>query len=206
MKRGVLIKLISASFILFLQIIAAEHQTSPNSFSLEINEVSSLTIQITNTDTEDADPITSANITQIGITLPSSLIFTFGTNSTDSLSDFTNNSATLTWTNISYVAGSSTGGSNTKTFSFNVDAASMGIFNITVNTTNSTGTSIKKIPLTISDSENPEINLVGPANNKTETDGTVLFECDAADNFNLNMITLYIYSSNNTIYCELPYT
>ncbi len=197
-KRG--LDLFFILFLLSLQIIAAEHQISPSSFSKEINTVASFTITITNTDTESELPLVASNITEVSINLPSSLTFVAGTESTDSLSEFTNTSDTLKWVNTSYVVGSENGGSDVKTFSFNANAISLGLFDITVSTKNSTSTITKNTSLTISDATKPEAILRNPSNNAEESDNIVIFECGSTDNFKLSTIVLYIFSNDTVLY------
>jgi hypothetical protein len=198
MKRGVLVGVFLVIAFLSLQIIFAEHLFSPASFSKEINQVSSFSITLNNTDNEDA--LTFSNITEVNITLPAGLTFISDTNSTNSVSFFTNNSATLTWINVSYVIGSFNGGSNLKTFSFSANSISLGSYNIIVKTTNSSSTIENDIPLTIADTTKPVLGLITPTDNEINTNRTVVFKCGSTDNFMLKTVVLYIYLNNTEVY------
>src|SRR3990172_1308521 len=159
MKRGVAI--IFLFLVASLSLISAEISVSPASFSKNINEISSFTVTITNTD---------SNITKVVITLPAGLNFVAGTDSTDSLSTFESISNALKWENSSaggYVIGnSSVAGDNTKYFSFNANATSIGSFNMTIETTLINGSTFEYgIALTVSDSSVPTAILVSPASN-----------------------------------------
>ncbi len=178
------------SFIMSLNFISSEHIISPPSFSVGIAEESQFTITINNSDAD--------NITEVNITLPSSLIFVNGTQSTNSVSEFTNTSDTLSWKNSSYVISSQDLGENVKDFSFNAISTSLGDFNLTVKTTNSTSTIETKISLTIADTGNPEVTLINPSDGIEDNDGILIFECSATDNFELSTLTLYIWDSNNS--------
>lgn len=201
MKRLIIFLFLS---IFLLQIISADHQILPASFSVD-NKTFSFSIQITDTDIESSAPLIVSNITKVNITLPGNMVFISGTNSTDSLSDFANNSFTLMWTNNSYVIGSSNGGDNIKYFSFNItiNSTSPKKSNITVTTMNSTNIIRQNISITISDTTVPEVQLINPDDSVEEDSpgGITSFECSATDNLNLNTIGLYIYSNktNETI-------
>ena len=120
--------------------VSAAHTISPTSFTKEVY-VSSYTITIDNTDA-DTPGVSSANVTNVSLILPSGFTFISGTNSTSSLSTFSSSSNVISWYNISaggYVIGSATGGDNSKTFSFNLNATALGTFNVTIRTHNNTG-------------------------------------------------------------------
>ena len=195
MKRGVVLFLLV--MLVSFSSVSAEHQVSPTSLSGNLGEISQYTVTITNTDTY-ADDGTNTNITSIDITLPSGINFVSDTNSTSSFSTFSNTSTVLTWQNTSYVIGSLTGTDNSKTFIFSVNATSLGSFNISVRTTNSTGNSDRGITLTVSDNEDPKVFLVDPEDDKEDNDGVLIFECNATDNINLDSIALYIWDSNKS--------
>ncbi|MEK6842390.1 MAG: hypothetical protein AABX84_01120, partial [Nanoarchaeota archaeon] len=101
------------------------------------------------------------------------------------------------WENNS-VGGYLIAGGESKTFSFNANATSLGTFNMTVKTKNSTGISEKGIALTVSDTTSPSITLVNPANNNEDTDGVLVFECSANDNYDLDSIALYIWDNSSS--------
>ncbi len=194
MKRGVAI--IFLLLVASLSLISAEISVSPASFSKNINEISSFTVTITNTD---------SNITKVVITLPAGLNFVAGTDSTDSLSTFESISNALKWENSSaggYVIGnSSVAGDNTKYFSFNANATSIGSFNMTIETTLINGSTFEYgIALTVSDSSVPTAILVSPASNAEDTDGVLVFECSAVDDSSLKSLSLHVWKNNSEIH------
>ncbi|MBI4116470.1 hypothetical protein HY449_01870 [Candidatus Pacearchaeota archaeon] len=200
MKRGLNV-LVLVAFLLAFQIVpvSADPSFSPSSFSISPGQNSSFTITITNPDTY-ADTGLATNITRVNITLPSSVVFVSGTESTDSASAFSATANVLSWDNSSYVIGSSTGGDNVKTFSFVANATTLGILAIVVRTMNSTTTTTKNISLTVSDSVAPQVTLVSPENNNEDADGVLVFSCNATDNLALNSMKLAIYFNDSETY------
>ncbi|MEK6819809.1 MAG: hypothetical protein AABY03_01255, partial [Nanoarchaeota archaeon] len=199
MKRGLKFALLFV-LVLNLFLVSAGHQISPTSFTKD-PYVSSYTITIDNPDTYIA-PDTGAltNITNVSIILPSGLTFISGTNSTSSLSIFSSSSSVLSWYNISsggYVIGSATGGDNSKTFSFNLNATTLGTFNVTVRTRNSTGDYDFGVSFKINDTSSPTVVLNSPANNNDDPDGVLVFDCSVTDNYDLDSIALYIWDNSS---------
>ena len=194
MKRG--LKLVLFAFVLFssLSLISADVTVSPISFGTKsIYELNLYNITIVNADTGP-----SGNITEVKINLPSGLIFN-GTSGTNSTSSFSNTSSALSWISTP-VINSSTYGDNVKSFWFYANATSLGTFNIAVNTTNSTGTYTSNIQLAVSDSSLPTITLVSPLANADDTDGVLVFACNATDNLGLSYVGLRIYSNNTELF------
>ncbi len=200
MKRG-LNCLTIVAFLLAFQIVfvSSDPSVSPSSASAIPGQNTSFTITITNPDTY-TDTGLATNITRVNITLPSGVVFVSGTNSTDSASTFSTVANTLSWDNSSYVIGSSTGGDNVKTFSFIANATTLGSFIVAVSMMNSTTTTTKNISLTVSDPSAPTVNLVSPENNAEDSDGVIVFVCNATDNLALNSIKLAIYSNGSETY------
>ena len=119
MKRGLNVFALVAFLLVFQFVfVSADPSVSPSSFSATPGQNSSFTITITNSDTY-TDTGIGTNITKVNITLPSEFTFMSETNGTDSASTFSSASSVLSWDNSSYVIGSSTGGDNVETFSFN---------------------------------------------------------------------------------------
>ena len=199
MKRGLIIAFLFGLFSSLL-FVSADITVSPTSFSEEIYEVSSYTITISNPDTY-LDTGANTNITNVSIIFPSGLTFISGTNSTSSLSIFSSSSSVLSWYNNSvggYVVGSATGGENSKTFSFNLNATSLTTFNVTIRTHNNTGDFDFGVSFKINDTTLPTATLNDPEDNEDDTDGVLVFDCNAADNYDLDSIALYVWNSSDS--------
>ena len=203
MKRGLKV-LALVAFLLAFQFVfvSADPSVSPSSFSATPGQNSSFTITITNSDTY-TDTGIGTNITKVNITLPSEFTFISETNGTDSASTFSSASSVLSWDNSSYVIGSSTGGDNVKTFSFNANATTLGSFTIVVRIMNSTTTTAKNISLTVADASSPQVSLDTPENNYDDNDGVVVFNCNATDNLALSSIKLAVYSNGSETYSNI---
>ena len=198
MKRGLIIAFLFGLFASLL-FVSANHAISPTSFSKE-PYVSSYTITIDNPDTY-LDTGANTNITNVSVILPPQLTFISGTDSTSSLSIFSSSSGVLSWYNIStegYVIGSATGGENSKTFSFDLNATALGTFNITVKTRNNTGDFDFGISFVINDTTLPTVTLNEPVNNEDDPDGVLVFDCNATDNYDLDSIALYIWDNTSS--------
>ena len=200
MKRG--LKILALTLLIAnLFFVSAAHTITPTSFTKDVY-VSSYTITIENTDTYTVpDTGANTNVTNVSIILPSGFTFISETNSTSSLSIFSSSSNVLSWYNISsggYVIGSTTGGDNSKTFSFNLNATTLGTFNVTVRTTNATGNFDFGISLRVNDTSSPSVTLNSPANNDEDVDGVLVFDCNATDNYDLDSIALYIWDNSSS--------
>jgi len=199
MGRGVKLVLFISVLFLSVQFISADPTISPSSFSANIYENKSFSISITNPYSGGSE--INANITRVDITLPSGLVYAAGTDSTDSASAFSVASTTLSWINSSYVVGSLDGGDNVKNFGFYANVTTSGTLNISIRTTLGNGTVFESgIPLTSSDSSAPTVNLISPDNNADDTDGVLVFECNATDNIAVSSIKISITSNGSEIY------
>lgn len=177
-----------AFLIIQINLATSVHTITPTSFNFpeEVSRFYNITVN-------NSDPTFAANITQVNITLPSSFTFTTGTNGTDApLNVFRNTTTVLSWTN-------STGGlvlNNTiKRFWFNATATIPGSYNITVTTSNSTGSFSTNIPVTINDTTSPIINLIYPASGTSSTDTSYDFEFNSTDEGTIANCSLIIDNS-----------
>ena len=202
MGRGVKLVLFISVLFLSVQFISADPTISPSSFSVALGQNNTYTITVTNNEAAQIGGGTNPNITQIAITLPSGLSFWAGTNATSALGTFTTSGSDLIWENVS-VGGYLIGGGESKTFTFTANATSAGNSNLVVDAVNSTSTITTNIALTISDSSSPVVNLVSPDNNEDDTDGVLVFECNATDNIAISSIKLSITSNGSEIYSNI---
>ena len=189
-KRGML--LLTLSIILATSLVFAAHviTISDGSSSFDFNEdtTSLYNISVNNTDT-----LAGANISEVNITLPSAFNFTFDTNDTSvGTHTFTNTSTVLSWLNDGLVMNLTV-----NNFWFNA-TASPGHYNITVDTTNSSGTSSTNLSVTINETT-PIISYASPS----EVDGANLSQdyiemnITADSNSSIDTITVRLYNSSD---------
>ena len=122
--------------LLFIYSVSASHEvtTSDGGDSYSINESVSFLYNIT---VNNTDPGQTANITQIDITLHSTIKFIEGTEGSDSdYESFLNTSITLSWSNLT---GYIINGGDSKSFWFNANATTSGNYTLIIETFNSTG-------------------------------------------------------------------
>ncbi|MEK6760661.1 MAG: hypothetical protein AABX93_01930 [Nanoarchaeota archaeon] len=199
MGRGLRLVLFISVLFLSVQFISADVSVSPTSDTANLNEIKSFSVIVSNTYT-DGTFQNNGTVTQIVFTLPSGLLFVSGTDSSSPSSTFSSSSNTLTWTNTTYVVNLS----SQSTFSFSANATSLGTSSINVNSTLANGSIItKSISLTVSDSSPPTVNLVSPENNADDTDGVLVFRCNATDNIAVSSIKLSITSNGSEIYSNI---
>lgn len=188
--RGKLLIFIVLFLITSLYFVIAAPSITPSTFSIDEDIEFLYNITVTNTDTG-----IDANITQVEISLPSGFTFTSNTNGSNTSGIFTSTTSNLTWTNSSILIG----GEGVGYFWFNASASTPGNYNMTVKTTNITGSFLSNISITINDTTNPTSTLNSPSNNSINTNGTVTFDCSGSDNGELETIELYVWNSSNNI-------
>jgi len=157
-----------ASVLSITYLVLADHviTTGDGGTSESIDEdVSSLiNISVNNSDSGQ-----DANITEVNITLWGNFEFTHDTNESDVPEvEFTNTSEVLSWlNNTDYVIN----GSEIKYFWFNATATTPGTYNITIATTNVSGTFETNISITVNDTTVPAVTINLPqAVNTTQLD------------------------------------
>src|SRR3989344_609224 len=178
--------------VVFLSIVMATHVvTSPNIGTFTVLVSNFYNISVNNTD------VTASNITQVNITLPPTFMFLNWTNQTDvaAASVFTNLSqiTKLSWENVT---GGLIANLTRNYFSFNATASTIGTYNITVTTVNTTNdVSYTNISVTINDPTSPVVKLIAPANSTNTTVGTLMFNASFTDNYALLNSSLFLYNS-----------
>jgi hypothetical protein len=170
-------------FFLAMPFILADHliTSTPSVLSVDEDVGFVYKINVANTDTG-----TSANITQVDITLPSSFVFLAGSNNTNASSHtFTNTSNVLTWENDGLVMNETT-----KYFEFNATAFTPGDYNFTIDTTNSTTTITSNVSVTINDKTPPEVlesSITSPVSNSNHSD-TLTLSVNVIDNLGVEAV------------------
>ena len=133
--------------------------------------------------------VTSNNVTQVNVTIPSSFTFTEASNGTDSeyLANFSNTDTVLTWHNLSILI-DGTSGLN-RTFWFNASAATPGQYNISVMVLNITGVSQANFTANINDTTPPhEINYTDIVDYGNYS-GVIILNSSVLDNAELLAVT-----------------
>lgn len=187
--RGVLIIPILL-IILFSLVLAAHTITLIAGSSINEDTSSLFNISVNNTDTS-----AEANITQVEIVLPSNFTFTGGTNSTSvGTHTFSNTTTVLTWSNSDGLVMNLT----MQYFWFNANATTPGNYNITVNTTNSSGVTSNNVAVTVNDTTDPSsIIFRSPteSNYANISRTNIVVNVTAADNGAIGTIIIRLYNS-----------
>lgn len=188
-----------ASLILFLGIVLtisfvlAAHiiTTSSGGTSYSVNEDVGFVYNIT---VNNTDSLGTANITQVNITFPNSFSFLVNSNGTDAgTHTFTNTSTVLSWNNDGLVMNLTW-----KYFWFNLTASTPGSYNLSVATTNATGTETTNISVTINDTTAPSsIDFVSPteSNNANLSQSNIAINVTATDNGVIDTIIARLFNS-----------
>lgn len=200
MKKGLKF-LILISLIANLFFVSAAHQVSPTSLTAGINQNSTITTTVTNTDPVQIQGGLNTNITKVTITLPTGVVFWTESNATSASGTFTKTGNDLIWEN--YTVGGDQyliGGAESKTFTFTANATTPGSFNMTITTTNVSGSGSRLdsktgFALTISDTQSPSVSLVSPANNNEDPDGVIVFQCNVTENYALSTLSLRVWDN-----------
>lgn len=175
--------------ILVASFVFAAHLITPSSFSVDEDTSSLYNISVQNTDT-----VTTANITQVNITFPFSFSFSADSNETDAgTHTFTNTTTVLSWDNDGLVMNGTT-----QYFWFNATASTPGSYNLTVATTNSTGTETTNISITINDTTAPEVqeaNISSPLSNSNNS-GSIILNASVIDNVGVQAVIFNVTNSS----------
>ena len=203
MKKGVIneSRIAFASLILFsviiltISLVLAVHviTTSSGGISYSINEDVGFVYNIT---VNNTDSLSTANITQVNITFPNTFSFLVDSNGTDAgTHTFTNTGTTLSWDNDGLVMNLTW-----KYFWFNLTAITPGSYNLSVATTNATGTETTNISITINDTTNPSsIEFVSPTenNNAALSQSNIAINVTATDNGVIDTIVARLFNSTS---------
>ena len=162
---------------------------------VEFSSVNEDVESVFNITIENSD-VDEGNITELNITIPSSFIFTLGTNGTNAtgLSIFTNQSAS-TNNNLTWINDSAAGLIPNQTlnhFWFNATPQTPGNFTIYVTLMNwSGGLSVQELYVLVNDTTSPIVTLNSPANITGSSNATIVFNATVYDNVNITNMSLY---------------
>jgi hypothetical protein len=187
---------------LSVQLILGAHVISTSQgANYSINE-SSLNIYTLNITVNNTDTTAIANITNINITLPTTLSFISNTNGTSAGAHvFLNKSSTLTWNNTNLVMNLTW-----KYFWFNVSVSSPGSYVIIVNTSNTTKTYTTNITFRINDTTIPAtISFANPGINSSSnlSKSSIAVNVSATDNGVISDIIIQLFNSTHN---QINYT
>ena len=182
------------AIVLVLSFVIADHSISVagggTSFSFNESDNNLYNISVNNTDAGQA-----SNITSVTISIPATFSFVSSSNGTSvAVSNFTNTSTVLTWVNSTeYLIN----GSEVQYFWFNATASTPGNYNITVSTTNVTGTYYSNLSVEINDTTAPVMTFVEPSNNSSLSQTYIFINLTAVDlNNGIDNISLRLYNSS----------
>lgn len=181
--------ILTLSFVLAAHVITTSIGGTSYSVDEDVGFIYNITIN--NTDTTE-----TANITQVNITIPNTFIFLADSNGTDAgTHTFTNTSTILSWDNDGLVMNLTW-----KYFWFNATASTPGSYNLTISTTNSTGTETTNISVTINDTTDPSsIEFVSPteSNNANLSQSNIAINITATDNGVIDTIIARLFNSTS---------
>lgn len=185
----ILILLFSISFIFAAHVITTS--SGGNSYSVEEDIGFVYNLSVNNTDTTFL-----ANISQVNITIPDTFSFLADSNGTNAATHtFTNTSTILSWDSDGLVMNLTW-----KYFWFNATALTPGSYNLTIMTTNVTGTETTNISVTINDTTSPDsIVFVSP----TELDNSnlsrlnIVVNVTATDNGVIDTFIVRLFNSTS---------
>jgi len=181
--------ILTISFVLGAHVITPS--TGGTSYSVDEDTGFIYNITVNNTDT-----IETANITQVNITIPNTFSFLADSNGTDAgTHTFTNTSTVLSWDNDGLVMNLTW-----KYFWFNATASTPGSYNLTISTTNATGTETTNISVTINDTTDPSsIEFVSPteSDNANLSQSNIAINVTAEDNGVIDTIIARLFNSTN---------
>ncbi|MCH7850574.1 MAG: hypothetical protein IH845_02930 [Nanoarchaeota archaeon] len=181
-----------ASLLFVLSVVIAAHVILPASFSVNESVNSLYNISVDNTDINF-----TANISEVTITIPSNFTFLASSNDTDAgTHTFTNTSTVLNWSKDGLVMNETL-----NYFWFNATVITPGSYNLTVNTTNTTGTYSTDISVTVNDTTAPStIDFVSPTedDNSNLSRNYILVNVTATDNGVIDTIIIRLFDSNHT--------
>jgi hypothetical protein len=180
--------------VLFLSFVLAAHTISLIS-SGSVNETISNTFNVS---VENTDALAAANITQVDIIIPPSFTFTSSSDGTSAgSSTFSDSGSTLTWSNDGLVMNLTT-----QYFWFDATASTPGDYNLTVSTTNSSGTSSTNLAVTVNDTTAPGLTFgTGSESDYANSSRTNIFMNFSAtdEGGNLESIEIRLYNSSHAL-------
>ena len=153
--------------------------------------------QILNITLNNTSPLANSNITQVNITLPSSVLFISNSNGTTATASFTNTSNVLSWT-------SSTGvvmNLSTTNFWFRTDSNTSGTYRMNVTSLNATGFETFGITFTVNDTTNPSISFVSPtlSSGSSYDQASVYANLSISDNNAISLALINLYNSTGLV-------
>ena len=193
MKKYMLSTFALAILLFSLLMVSAVHTVTKvggGSYAVNYNTDQVFNISIANTDTSFA-----ANVTQVNITIPSSFVFTAGTQGTNELGTFSNTSVNLIWLNNTWLIENSTTGY----FWFTAKGTVIGSYNIIVGVTNETGTDNTNVAVTINDVTNPVVSLTTPTDSSRTDQSLITYVGSFTDDYQLSAAKLYVWYSNGSV-------
>jgi hypothetical protein len=183
----VLIILLSG-FVLAGHIITTSGGGTSYNYNEDVTNLYNITVN-------NNDSVSGANITRVNITLPGSFSILDSSNSSDAAGTLTISGNELSWTNNSFGLIMNL---SWKYFAFNATASTPGNYNITVTTTNATGSFSSNISVTINDTTAPLITFVTPANGANLSQNYIIVNITATDDSTVGAIVLIFYNSTYT--------
>lgn len=193
-RKGVILLLLILIVVLLLSYLAFSGVFTSSLIPSTINEDNStlLNITINNTDT-------TANITFVNVTLFPNSTFASGTNGTSaSNTNFSGSATNVIWQNTTTTGFVENG--TWQYFWFNLTASQPGIYNITINTFFTDGTTNQSIEsITVNDTTPPAVFLIVPTNGTISNVATQTFNCTVNDNYNLANVTIHVWNSTNSL-------
>ncbi|MGV8151665.1 MAG: hypothetical protein ACP5OG_01160 [Candidatus Nanoarchaeia archaeon] len=183
--------LILISLFIGLSFVFADHVVTNTeggtNFTISQGVAAIFNVSVNNTDTTD-----TGNISQVNITFYQYFNFT-GLNGSTADSEFSNTSISLSWRNTTLYL---INGNQTKQFSFGLSSNYIGVYNITVTSTNETGSYSTNISVIINDIINPQVTIVSPVSSANYSSNIIEFNITATDN---NFLSSCWYSLNNGV-------
>lgn len=143
----------------------------------------------------NTDSVSSANITQVNITLPASFAYTSGSSGASLMAYTLSESSTLvSFTNYSGLIMNS----NAHSFWFNASASTPGHYNITILTVNASGVTSTNLTVRINDTTAPaslSFNSPGYTSSLNLSRNSIAVNVSASDNSALGAIQILIYNA-----------
>jgi len=186
MKKSGLIVLF---LVICINLVIANHvittSTGTTSYTADEDITKFYNISVENTDSD-------VNISQVNITIPSSFSFLASSNGNDASGTFSNDGNVLDW-----VADNLVVNQTTNYFWFNLTGTTPGVYNLSVQTLNVSGSFITNISVVINDTTVPSgVEFVTPADKNSSVQDMVL-NVSVADNGEIDTITLKLYNSTH---------
>src|SRR3989344_2487084 len=184
------------AIVILAGFVVAAHIVLTGSGVVRFSSVNEDAVYTYNFSVNNTDPVQTANITWVNVTLPSSFTFVFNTNGTDVFSNFTNGSSiVLMWSNDTRQLIEN---GSRKFFHFNASASTPGTYNISIKTTNATFTVENNLTVTVNDTTIPSsVGFVSPTEvgGANVSRGNVLINTSVTDNGNIDKILVYVYNT-----------